>query len=172
MNTRGLVVRSCAVALVAALHLSCCCRPPAVPKDPGIYSGCTYGAPLVKVLVQLEKSCRVQVTPASVCVQPGGTIQFRIESDCANAPQIQITQPRLKSLPPGAVEPPPQRHKDADLLTGCNLAIKTARAQNAPVLSVCRVAEGAAVGFYKYDVTGDGFAPLDPDVEIRPPKNQ
>jgi hypothetical protein len=48
-------------------------------------SGCVYGAALVKVLIDLQPKnghCVAEVTPASVCVAPGGVVRFKIANAC------------------------------------------------------------------------------------------
>jgi hypothetical protein len=137
-------------------------------------SGCVEGAPLVKVLVQLEPRdgrCVAEVTPASVCVAQGGVVRFKIRNDCGalpadpDRPAVEITPPRFKrgldALRVKATEQPA-------LFVNCSLRIPQLDAASSRVLW-CDVAEDALDGFYKYGLQGQ-IEPLDPDVEVRPPR--
>jgi hypothetical protein len=132
-------------------------------------SGCERGAGLVKVLIDLKASndhCLAEVTPASVCVAPGGAVRFKVlNSSCTlgdtSRPAVEIGQPRYKR--PLGNEPPPT--ETPALFENCVPRVgKIDRSASRVVL--CDIAENAVEGFYKYGLTGQ-IDPLDPDVEVR-----
>ena len=143
---------------------------PSLGLKSNIFSGCVEGAPLVKILIQLRptrtpKGCSPEVTPASVCVAPGGVVRFRIENECRERPPIEITQPTRKKLP-GMLEAPAgkddSRLEAWKVLANCELKL----ASGAEILR-CDVGSLVFDGFYKYSVKGERVDELDPDVEVR-----
>jgi hypothetical protein len=144
-------------------------------------SGCVEGASLVKAVITLtpvDKKCHADVTPASVCVVPGGVILWRIENDCDRlagddqAPALEITVPTFKAHLGGVNE-----DLKAEAATGlfpkpklesCGLKAPTIEKRSKPgsVLLFCEVDRKAPYGFYKYGLKGQ-IDPLDPDVEVR-----
>lgn len=154
---------------------------PAPSVKPDIVSGCLEGSPLVKVVIKLttvDKKCRAEVTPASVCVQRGGVIRWRIDNDCGRmvgtdvAPALEITVPILKVH----IEDPSEKAKteaasglfSKPKLESCALKAPTVEHRSKPgnVLLFCEVDPNAEYGFYKYGLKGQ-IDPLDPDVEVR-----
>lgn len=149
---------------------------PSVMSD--LVSGCVYGAPLVKVLINLQPKaadhCVAEVTPASVCVTPAGVVRFKIQNGCpppsgGGGRALEITRPVFKlplttRLPtPGPTPtpvPPP-------LFQSCELRVQPIDKSERRVVW-CDVAENAHLGFYKYGLTGQ-IEHLDPDVEVQPP---
>jgi hypothetical protein len=134
-------------------------------------SGCVCGAALVKVLVDLREKdghCVPEVTPASVCVAPGGAVRFRIQNGCKSVDPgravVEISQPRFK--PPLAAKPLVP-DKKPEIFQGCSLQFQRFNEKGKDVL-LCGVPEDAVEGFYKYDIGGTGIETLDPDVEVRP----
>lgn len=150
----------------------------AVDLASDIVSGCVSGAPLVKVLIDLKPKdggrCVPEVTPASVCVAPGGVVRFKIQNGCpppsgGGGRALEITRPVFKlplttRLPtPGPTPtpvPPP-------LFQSCELRVQPIDKSERRVVW-CDVAENAHLGFYKYGLTGQ-IEHLDPDVEVQPP---
>jgi hypothetical protein len=150
---------------------------PSVRSD--IVSGCVEGSPLVKAVITLtlvDKKCHADVTPASVCVVPGGVIRWKIDNDCGllvgsdATPALEITAPTFKAPLDGLREsqqtqalkaPPPK-------LASCGLKAATLddRSKVGSVLLFCEVDKNARYGFYKYGLKGK-IDPLDPDVEVR-----
>jgi hypothetical protein len=132
-------------------------------------SGCERGAGLVKVLIDLKASndhCVAEVTPASVCVAPGGVVRFKVlNSSCTlgdtSRPAVEIGQPRFKR--PLGKEPPPT--EPPTLLQNCVPRVGGID-RSASQVVLCDIAENAVEGFYKYGLTGQ-IDPLDPDVEVR-----
>lgn len=135
-----------------------------------VFSGCVEGAPLVKVLIRLRpsktaKGCSAEVTPASVCVAPGGVVRFKVDNECKGRPPIEITQPTLKKLPgmleaqAGKADPRLEAWK---VLANCELKL----ASGAEILR-CDVGSLVFDGFYKYSVKSERVDELDPDVEVR-----
>jgi hypothetical protein len=150
---------------------------PNVASD--IVSGCVDGSPLVKVLITLtvvDKKCHADLTPASVCVVPGGVIRWKVDNDCGPlvgsdaAPALEITAPTFKAAQAGSrgneqgeasKAPPPK-------LASCGLKAARVEERSKPgnLLLFCEVDRKAPYGFYKYGLKGQ-FDPLDPDVEVR-----
>jgi hypothetical protein len=131
-----------------------------------LVSGCVSGAPLVKVLVELNQvgtKCVPEVTPASVCVAAGGVLRFKVQNDC-DSPRslVTITKPFFKRTLTGKRE---SRDKP-DLFRSCSLEVPAIKKGDSHVL-LCDVFGDAYEGFYKYGLRGEGFE-LDPDVEVRP----
>ena len=132
-------------------------------------SGCLHGAKLVKVLIDLKASedhCVAEVTPASVCVAPGGAVRFKVlNSSCtqreSGRPAVEIGQPKFKrplgNEPVQPVIPP--------LFQNCVPKVDRIGKGGSQVV-LCDVAANAVEGFYKYGLTGQ-IDPLDPDVEVR-----
>jgi hypothetical protein len=141
-----------------------------------VVSGCVTGAPLVKVLINLrptdKRGCRAEVTPASVCVAPGGVVRFKIDNECdglegeKDTPALEIAQPKFKMAlgskqkPPGGLPP---------VLANCGLKFARVdrRSPGHDSVLLCDVPNDAFEGFYKYGLSGK-IEPLDPDVEVRP----
>jgi hypothetical protein len=153
------------VSLLSLAHAMCCCKVDPPPNS-DVFSGCRCGARLVKVLIQVKGddhgSCRFEVTPTSVCVARGGSVQFKVDNTCGvlkAGPAIEISQPRWKRLDAGARAP-----KDG-ILTGCSLRL--APSDKPHGIATCHVNSDAGEGFYKYDIRGEGIETLDPDIEIR-----
>jgi hypothetical protein len=136
--------------------------------DTDTVSGCVSGAPLVKVLIDLKPSadhCAPEVTPASVCVAPGGVVKFRVHNGCRDLgkpdlPALEITQPAFKRALFGT-----ETWTGGGLFQDCSLKIPQIAAGASPVI-LCEIAADAVDGFYKYGLKGD-IDPLDPDVEVR-----
>jgi len=137
-----------------------------------IFSGCVEGSPLVKILIQLRpthapKGCSAQVTPASVCVAPGGVVRFKIDNTCEGRPAFEITQPRKKNLD-GSREALDDKldalSPDRNVFANCSLEVPGPGAE--PLR--CDVGRSVSDGFYKYSLQGEKIEPLDPDVEVRP----
>jgi hypothetical protein len=147
---------------------------PSVTSD--IVSGCVEGSPLVKAVITLtrvDEKCHADVTPASVCVVPGGVIRWKIDNDCGllvgsvAEPALEITAPTFKAPLDGLREsqqsqaskaPPPK-------LASCGLRAPTVD-DRSKILLFCEVDRNARYGFYKYGLKGQ-IDPLDPDVEVR-----
>jgi len=136
-----------------------------------VVSGCTKGSALVKILILLHPTatgCGAEVTPASVCVAPGGVVRFRVVSTCRvlegdeQNPALRITEPSRKKLPHLSME---AEKAVPSLLETCRL--KFARIDpRVPEVVHCDVNEKASHGFYKYGLQGK-IDPLDPDIEVR-----
>lgn len=167
------------VALAVVLAGAASCQPPAetppaasqpaamaqTPIDVSaldIFSGCERGALQVKVLIHLRPTdagaCRPEVTPASVCVKPGGRVDFKVESDCQKPTEVALTVPTLKRKLDGSQPPADEKRP---VLPGCDLKLRVG------VSDHCTAKDGSVQGYYKYDVYGDGIERLDPDIEVR-----
>lgn len=143
-----------------------------------VVSGCVAGAPLVKILINLrptdKRGCRAEVTPASVCVAPGGVVRFKIDNECdglegeKDTPALEIAQPKFKmGLSP---QQKPARELPAVLVNcGLKFARVDRRSPGHDLVLFCDVPHDAFFGFYKYGLSGK-IEPLDPDVEVRPSK--
>jgi hypothetical protein len=150
---------------------------PVPSVKPDIVSGCVEGSPLVKVLIRLtsvDGKCHADVTPASVCVQQGGVIRWRVDNYCGSLikpglPLLEITVPTYKPLGNPREKAESQDLKNPPKLESC--ALKTPKVEDRPktanVLLFCEVDPKAPYGFYKYGLTGQIDPPLDPDVEVR-----
>lgn len=146
-------------------------QPPRAALASDTVSGCVRGAALVKVLIFLhpkEDRCVPEVTPASVCVAPGGVVRFKIQNECRLPVEkgregIEITRPRFRRSHAPRPEPGPPRHEDRPIFENCSLQIPQLAARH---VIHCDVREDAAPGFYKYGLTG--IVSLDPDVEVQP----
>lgn len=150
---------------------------PRVTSD--IVSGCVDGAPLVKIVIKLtvgdDKKCHADVTPASVCVVPGGVIRWRIDNDCGPligsdvGPALEITSPTFKAHLGGlSGKGNSQASKVPPKLASCALKAPKIEDRSRPgnVLLFCEVDRNAEEGFYKYGLKGQ-IEPLDPDIEVR-----
>ena len=144
-------------------------------------SGCVAGAAVVKVVITLRRGgtrgCQADLSPALVCVAPGGVIRWRVDNACERlagsktAPALKFTRPALRdfaaardemAVPPKpavSVEPP-------SILTACDTQIDELALGQAYLY--CTVHDRAPEGIYKYAVEGEKIDPLDPDVEVRP----
>lgn len=151
----------------------------AVPLTGDAVSGCAAGAPAVKVVVTLTRGadgkCRPDVSPALVCVAPGGIIRWKVDNDCDRqmgsheSPAFKVTRPKLRdfstaraskpSAAPSAAAAPPS------ILTGCDTHLAVLEPGLAYLY--CTVRDDAHEGIYKYGVEGANIDPLDPDVEVR-----
>lgn len=131
-------------------------------------SGCVAGAPLVKVLIDLQpqaSGCVPVVTPASVCVAPAGVVRFKVKNGCAalgspERPALEISQPTFKRALYTS-----ETTTATGLFQSCSLKVQELPA-TATVVVLCDIAQEAVEGFYKYSLTGQ-IVPLDPDVEVR-----
>lgn len=129
-------------------------------------SGCVRGAALAKVLIDLqrkEKGCVPEVTPASVCVAPGGTVRFKIRYGCGLGGQtsVEIGTPNFKRRLDGHTD-------DAErpaIFSGCSPQPQLPEPERIQVVH-CDVSEYALPGFYKYSLSQKGVFTLDPDVEV------
>lgn len=152
---------------------------PGPSVESNIVSGCVEGASLVKAVITLtlvDKKCRADVTPASVCVVRGGVIRWKVDNDCGllvgsdAAPALEITVPTLKASLDGLRETQESQALKAApaKLASCGLKAPTLddRSKVGSVLLFCEVDRNARYGFYKYGLKGQ-IDPLDPDVEVR-----
>jgi hypothetical protein len=149
---------------------------PSVTAD--IVSGCVDGSPLVKALISLtvvDQKCHADVTPASVCVVPGGVILWKVDNGCGplvgsdDAPALEITAPTFKAPLGGLRESAKgQTAKAHPKLESCGLKATRVddRSRSGSLMLFCEVDKGADYGFYKYGLRGK-IDPLDPDVEVR-----
>jgi hypothetical protein len=142
-------------------------------------SGCAAGAAVTKVVVTLSKGesrkCRADVSPALVCVAPGGIIRWKIENECdrlagtKDDPAFKLTRPRLRYFRPAEnkvlAAPPGGGAELPSILAACDThltELSTGRS-----FLYCTVRDDAHEGIYKYGVEGREVDPLDPDVEVR-----
>jgi hypothetical protein len=142
---------------------------PAVDLASDTVSGCLRGAALAKVLIALRLEgdrCVPEVTPASVCVAPGGVVRFKIENGCPlrdpSRPPVEIGPTEFKRRLDGTTDKitPPD-------VFNCSYGISQPKeAMSRHHVIHCDVDERATPGFYKYGLKG--IVSLDPDVEIHP----
>lgn len=142
---------------------------PSVMSD--LVSGCVYGAPLVKVLINLQPKaadhCVAEVTPASVCVTPAGVVRFKIQNGCPDLDlpgraALEIKVQKFK----GSLSGQQVEARTLDIFQNCSLQVLKIKKGENPVV-LCDVVPDATHGFYKYGLKGL-VDPLDPDVEVRP----
>jgi hypothetical protein len=151
--------------------------PPSALAASDLISGCDYGALVVKLVIKLttvNKTCHADVTPASVCVSPGGIVRWKIDNGCGalkgsdSAAALEITAPTFKApltLDDPAKAPATNKVRKLD---SCAQKIAQLPANQVPPV-FCEVDANADNGFYKYSLRGM-IDPLDPDVEVRPPR--
>jgi len=136
--------------------------------DSDTVSGCVSGAPLVKILIDLqprEAGCVPEVTPASVCVAPAGVVRFKVRNGCAalgepGRPALEISQPTFKRALHTA-----ETTTATGLFQSCSLKVQQLPAAATHVV-LCEIANDAGEGFYKYSLSGQ-IVTLDPDVEVK-----
>ncbi len=141
-------------------------------------SGCIHGAPVGKIVVHLARGndgrCRADVSPALVCVAPGGIIRWRIDNGCERLvgtkdnPALALTKPRKRSfyLDSPEVPKPPIGTDPVSILTACEPLLAQVEAGRS--FLYCTVRDDAPEGIYKYGLEGQ-IDPLDPDIEVRRP---
>ncbi len=141
-------------------------------------SGCAAGAAVAKVFITLKKGaagrCVADLSPALVCMAPGGIIRWRVENDCAELrgtrdhPALRLTKPRLRYFPGPEDKLSPKQEAAAE-----SPSIFAACEPQANALNIgrayfyCTVRDTAHEGIYKYAVEGKEIDPLDPEVEVR-----
>jgi hypothetical protein len=165
----------CAAGVTLVLAGAWACRRPLPPVSKGdVFSGCRSGALQVKILIHLQPTeagaCRAEVTPASVCVAPGGRVDFKVHNRCealAGRPALRITEPQLRRKLDGT-RPDPSAPPLPRLLTDCTLEFGSIPRSDAAATASCIVDPRALEGFYKYGLEGQ-IDPLDPDIEVRKP---
>lgn len=163
------------VLAAGVLSWSCTGSPPATapaanqaaaPVDlaaTDIHSGCTSGAQQVKVLIELTSTpagCRPVVTPASVCVAPGGKVHFKVKSECDRPARARVAEPKQKKSADGSTPGSPAS------IPACALEFDPLEKGQASSRH-CDIDRGVPEGYYKYAVEGDGVETLDPDIEVR-----